>query len=84
MSRRYVLAPEAALDLVGVAIATGQLWKAFHNGPSAIATRSSNLALHQEEHQSSDGRPVESVIRDKIVYLAERPGRGHWRKDLRE
>ena len=25
---------------------------------------------------------VESVIRDKIVYLVERPGRGHWRKDL--
>ena len=25
---------------------------------------------------------VESVIRDKIVYLAGRPGGGHWRKDL--
>jgi toxin ParE1/3/4 len=25
---------------------------------------------------------VESVIREKIVYLAERPGGGHWRKDL--
>jgi hypothetical protein len=24
---------------------------------------------------------VESVIREKIVYLAERPGGGHWRKD---
>jgi plasmid stabilization system protein ParE len=27
---------------------------------------------------------VESVIREKIVYLAERPGGGHWRKDLTE
>jgi hypothetical protein len=25
---------------------------------------------------------VESVIREKIVYLAGRPGGGHWRKDL--
>jgi len=25
---------------------------------------------------------VESVIRGKIVYLAGRPGGGHWRKDL--
>lgn len=25
---------------------------------------------------------VESVIRDKIVYLAGRPRGGHWRKDL--
>ena len=25
---------------------------------------------------------VESVIRDKIAYLAARPGAGHWRKDL--
>jgi antitoxin ParD1/3/4/toxin ParE1/3/4 len=25
---------------------------------------------------------VESVIRAKIVYLAGRPGGGHWRKDL--
>lgn len=25
---------------------------------------------------------VESVIREKIVYLAERPGIGHWRRDL--
>ena len=25
---------------------------------------------------------VESVIRDKIIFLAESPGTGHWRKDL--
>jgi plasmid stabilization system protein ParE len=25
---------------------------------------------------------VESVIREKIVYLAGRPGGGHWRRDL--
>jgi plasmid stabilization system protein ParE len=25
---------------------------------------------------------VESVIREKIVYLAERPGICHWRRDL--
>jgi plasmid stabilization system protein ParE len=25
---------------------------------------------------------VESVIREKIVYLAGRPGAGHWRRDL--
>ena len=58
MSRRYVLAPEAALDLV-------QIWRYIKK----------NVSLQMADR-------VESVIRDKIVYLAERPGRGHWRKDL--
>jgi plasmid stabilization system protein ParE len=58
MSRRYVLAPEAVLDLV-------QIWRYIKK----------NVSLQMADR-------VESVIRDKIVYLAERPGRGHWRKDL--
>jgi antitoxin ParD1/3/4 len=58
MSRRYVLAPEAALDLV-------QIWRYIKK----------NVSLQMADR-------VESVIRDKIVYLAERPSRGHWRKDL--
>ncbi len=58
MTRRYVLAPEAALDLV-------QIWRYFKEQSSIeIADR------------------VESVIRDKIVFLAANPGAGHWRKDL--
>jgi plasmid stabilization system protein ParE len=58
--RRYVLAPEAALDLV-------QIWRHIKNNASPeMADR------------------VESVIREKIVYLAGRPGGGHWRKDLTE
>jgi len=49
MTRRYVLAPEAALDLV-------QIWR-------FIAKQSSvEIADH-----------VESVIRDKIVFLAKTP-----------
>jgi antitoxin ParD1/3/4 len=58
MSRRYVLAPEAALDLV-------QIWRYIKK----------NASLEMADR-------VESVIRDKIVYLAGRPGGGHWRKDL--
>src|SRR5438093_11007291 len=58
MRRRYVLAPDAALDLV-------QIWRYIKkNGSIALPDR------------------VESVIREKIVYLAGRPGGGHWRKDL--
>ena len=58
MTRRYVLAPEAALDLV-------QIWRYLkEQGSIEIADR------------------VESVIRDKIVFLATNPGAGHWRKDL--
>ncbi len=58
MSRRYVLAPEAAHDLV-------QIWR--------YIKKNSSLAMADR---------VESVIRDKIVYLGGRPGAGHWRKDL--
>jgi antitoxin ParD1/3/4/toxin ParE1/3/4 len=58
MKRRYVLAPEAALDLV-------QIWRYLKKqGGAAIANR------------------VESVIRDKILFLAGNPGAGHWRKNL--
>jgi toxin ParE1/3/4 len=58
MTRRYVLAPEAALDLV-------QIWRYLREQSSTeIADR------------------VESVIRDKILFLAANPGAGHWRKNL--
>ena len=50
MRGRYVLAPEAALDLV-------QIWRYIKkNASREMADR------------------VESVIREKIVYLAGRPG----------
>jgi toxin ParE1/3/4 len=53
MTRRYVIAPEAALDLV-------QIWRYIKKHSSLeIADR------------------VESVIRDKIVFLATGPGAGH-------
>ena len=58
MSVRYVLAPEAALDLV-------QIWRYIGK---------------QSSFQVADR--VESVIRDKIIFLAGNPGAGHWRKDL--
>lgn len=58
MSARYVLAPEAAHDLV-------QIWR--------YIKRQSSLEMAER---------VESVIRDKIVFLAENPGAGHWRKNL--
>jgi toxin ParE1/3/4 len=58
MSVRYVLAPEAALDLV-------QIWRYIKKQSSvAVADR------------------VESVIRDRIVFLARTPGAGHWSKIL--
>ena len=58
MSGRYVLAPEAALDLV-------QIWRYLKKQSSvAVADR------------------VESVIRDKIVFLARTPGAGHWNENL--
>jgi toxin ParE1/3/4 len=58
MSVRYVLAPEAALDLV-------QIWRYIRKQSSLqIADR------------------VESVILDKIIFLAGNPGAGHWRKNL--
>jgi antitoxin ParD1/3/4/toxin ParE1/3/4 len=58
MTRRYVLAPKAALDLV-------QIWRYLKKQSSVeIADR------------------VESVIRDRIAFLARNPGAGHWRKNL--
>ncbi len=58
MSARYVLAPEAARDLV-------QIWRYLKNQSSLeVADR------------------VESVIREKIVFLAKTPGAGHWSKHL--
>ena len=58
MSRRYVLAPEAASDLV-------QIWR--------YVKKQSSIAVADR---------VESVIREKIVFLAGSPGAGHWRKNL--
>jgi antitoxin ParD1/3/4 len=58
MNVRYVLAPEAALDLV-------QIWRYLKKQSSvAVADR------------------VESVIRNKIIFLARTPGAGHRNKDL--
>lgn len=58
MSVRYVLAPEAAHDLV-------QIWRYIKKQSSvAVADR------------------VESVIRDKIVFLAKTPGARHANKGL--
>jgi toxin ParE1/3/4 len=58
MRVRYVLAPEAALDLV-------QIWRYIKKQSSVeVANR------------------VESVIRDRIVFLARTPGAGHRRKNL--
>jgi plasmid stabilization system protein ParE len=58
MRSRYLLAPEAALDLV-------QIWRFIRN----------NASLEMADR-------VESVIREKMAYLAGRPDGGHWRKDL--
>src|SRR6266700_8443577 len=58
MSVRYVLAPEAALDLV-------EVWHYIR--------KQTNTAI--ADH-------VESVIRDRIGFLAQAPGAGHMRQDL--
>jgi antitoxin ParD1/3/4 len=58
MNSRYILSPEAGLDLL-------HIWRYIGNEAS---------------HQMADR--VESVILDKIVYLAGNPGGGHSRKDL--
>jgi len=55
---RYVLAPEAAFDLV-------EIWR--------YIKKQSSLEMADR---------VESVIRDRIVFLAANPGAGHWRKNL--
>ena len=58
MRERYVLAPEAAFDLV-------EIWR--------YIKKQSSLEMADR---------VESVIRDRIVFLAANPGAGHWRKNL--
>jgi|SRR5579864_1056581 len=58
MTSRYILAPEAAQDLV-------EIWR--------YITKQSNAEMAND---------VESVIRDRIVFLSGTPGAGHWRKDL--
>ena len=60
MNRRYVLAPEATLDLV-------QIWRYIKKQSSV------EMADH-----------VESVIKERLVFLAANPGVGHWRKNLTE
>lgn len=58
MKPRYILAPEAARDLVGI-------WR--------YIKKQSSLEMAER---------VETVIRDRIVFLAKNPSAGHWRKDL--
>jgi toxin ParE1/3/4 len=58
MKVRYVLAPEAALDLV-------QIWR--------YIKKQSSIAMADR---------VESVIRDRIIFLAKTSSAGHPRKDL--
>ena len=58
MRARYVLAPQAALDLF-------QIWR--------YIKKQSGVEMADR---------VETVIRSRIVFLSERPGAGHWRKDL--
>jgi plasmid stabilization system protein ParE len=58
MSSRYILAPEAAQDLV-------EIWRYI-----------------KKQSRETVADRVESVIRDRIAFLASSPGAGHWRKDL--
>ncbi len=58
MRSRYVLAPEAASDLV-------EIWRCIKK---------------QSSIETADR--VESVIRERIVFLSKTPGAGHWRKNL--
>ncbi len=58
MSARYLLAPEAALDLA-------RIWRYLR--------REANVAL--ADH-------VETVIRDRLAFLARSPRAGHRRRDL--
>jgi len=58
MKPRYILAPEAARDLV-------EIWTYLKRQAS----------LETAKH-------VESVIRERIVFLSQNPGAGHWRYDL--
>jgi plasmid stabilization system protein ParE len=58
MTVRYVLAPEAALDLV-------QIWR--------YIKKESGVEMADR---------VETVIREKMAFLAQMPGAGHQRKNL--
>lgn len=58
MTPRYLLAPEAALDLI-------QIWRYIKTQSGA---------------ETADR--VESVIRERIRFLAKTPGAGHSRADL--
>ena len=58
MKRRYILAPQAARDLVDI-------WR----------------YIKKESSQETADR-IESVIRNKFLYLAAFPHGGHWRHDL--
>jgi antitoxin ParD1/3/4/toxin ParE1/3/4 len=58
MNRRYVFAPEAALDPF-------QIWRYIKK---------------QSTVEMADR--VESVIREKIVFLTASPEAGHWRRSL--
>jgi toxin ParE1/3/4 len=58
MKRRYVLAPEAALDLF-------EIWRYIRK----------QSTMEMADH-------VESVVREKIVFLAASPEAGHWRRNL--
>src|SRR5438270_13327040 len=58
MSGRYLLAPEAATDLV-------QIWR--------YIKKQSSIEMADR---------VESVILDRIRFLVENPGAGHWRRNL--
>src|SRR5580704_3069914 len=60
MRARYVLAPEAARDLV-------RIWRYI-----------------KKESTVDMADQVETVIRDRIAFLARSPGAGHSRKDLTE
>ncbi len=56
--RRYILAPEAAFDLI-------EIWRYLRSEASVhVANR------------------VERVILQKIDFLSDTPGAGHWRRDL--
>jgi toxin ParE1/3/4 len=45
--------------------------------------RSDSSLAHLKNKASTEiANRVEAAIRDKIAYLAGRPGSGHWRKDL--
>lgn len=58
MRGRYLLAPEAATDLV-------QIWR--------YTKKQSSVDMADR---------VELVIRERIAFLAENPGAGHWRLNL--